>query len=67
MISLVKSFALALAPRRIRVNAVAPGVIETDMTRTILSEDRFRDKYLQEIRSGIRSMRDLVRALSTSS
>jgi NAD(P)-dependent dehydrogenase (short-subunit alcohol dehydrogenase family) len=29
VISLVKSFALALAPRRIRVNSVAPGIIET--------------------------------------
>lgn len=29
IISLVKSFALALAPRRIRVNSVAPGIIET--------------------------------------
>lgn len=29
IISLVKSFALALAPRLIRVNSVAPGIIET--------------------------------------
>ncbi len=29
IISLVKSFAVALAPRRIRVNSVAPGIIET--------------------------------------
>lgn len=29
ILSLVKSFAIALAPRRIRVNSVAPGIIET--------------------------------------
>jgi len=31
VISLVKSFALALAPRAIRVNAVAPGIVETPL------------------------------------
>jgi NAD(P)-dependent dehydrogenase (short-subunit alcohol dehydrogenase family) len=31
VISLVKSFALALAPRRIRVNSVAPGIIATPL------------------------------------
>lgn len=31
VISLVKSFALALAPRGVRVNAVAPGIVETDL------------------------------------
>jgi 3-oxoacyl-[acyl-carrier protein] reductase len=32
MDTLVKHFALALGPRGIRVNAVAPGVVETDMS-----------------------------------
>lgn len=31
VISLVKSFAVALAPRRIRVNSVAPGIVETPL------------------------------------
>jgi 3-oxoacyl-[acyl-carrier protein] reductase len=30
--TLVRHFAVALGPKRIRVNAVAPGVIETDMS-----------------------------------
>jgi 3-oxoacyl-[acyl-carrier protein] reductase len=30
--TLVKHFASALGPRGIRVNAVAPGVVETDMS-----------------------------------
>lgn len=31
VLSLTRSFALALAPRSVRVNAVAPGMIETDL------------------------------------
>jgi NAD(P)-dependent dehydrogenase (short-subunit alcohol dehydrogenase family) len=31
VISLVKSFALALAPAGVRVNAVAPGIVDTDL------------------------------------
>jgi len=40
--TLVKHFASALGPRGIRVNAVAPGVVETDMsnfTRTEAGRD----------------------------
>jgi 3-oxoacyl-[acyl-carrier protein] reductase len=52
VLGITMSAALELARYGVRVNAVAPGVIETDMTRTILSQDRFRDKYLQEIPLG---------------
>ncbi|HYI01136.1 SDR family NAD(P)-dependent oxidoreductase [Hyalangium sp.] len=35
--SFIRALAVELAPRNIRVNAVAPGVIETEMTRDLLS------------------------------
>ncbi len=45
--ALTRALAVELAPRRITVNAVAPGVIETDMSREIL------DRAADEVRSRI--------------
>src|ERR1035437_9429069 len=39
-ISFAKSLAVELAPHGIRVNCVAPGWVETEMTRDALSTDR---------------------------
>jgi 3-oxoacyl-[acyl-carrier protein] reductase len=38
VVTLVHGFARELGPKGITVNAVAPGVIETDMTKTIIAE-----------------------------
>ena len=44
--SLTKSWALELASRRIRVNAVAPGYVETDMTKEHLGDPQTRSDAL---------------------
>jgi 3-oxoacyl-[acyl-carrier protein] reductase len=44
--SLTKSWALELAGRRIRVNAVAPGYVETDMTAAHLGDPATRENAL---------------------
>jgi len=45
--SFTKSWALELAPRRIRVNAVAPGYVETDMTAEHFSNPETRENALR--------------------
>ena len=44
--SFTKSWALELAPRKIRVNAVAPGYVETDMTAAHLSKPEVKQDIL---------------------
>jgi 3-oxoacyl-[acyl-carrier protein] reductase len=45
--SFTRSWALELAPRRIRVNAVAPGYVETDMTAEHFSNPETRENALR--------------------
>ena len=44
--SLTRSWALELAPRKIRVNAIAPGYVETDITAEHLGNPKTRENAL---------------------
>lgn len=45
--ALTRSWALELAPRKIRVNAVAPGYVETDMTGKYFSDPKKRKNAVE--------------------
>lgn len=52
IIELTKEMAIELAPNKIRVNAIGPGVIETDMTKGILSDAASAKQFLGAIPMG---------------
>ncbi len=51
IIELTREMALELAPN-ITVNAIGPGVIETDMTKDLLADKNARENFLQSIPLG---------------
>ncbi len=52
VVALTENMALDLATRGINVNAVAPGIIETDMTKEMLSDEKGKMNLLARIPKG---------------
>jgi NAD(P)-dependent dehydrogenase (short-subunit alcohol dehydrogenase family) len=52
LIGLTREAARELAAYNIRVNAVCPGVIETEMTHSLRQDEAMMNKWLQEIPAG---------------
>ena len=52
VVALTESMALDLAKKGINVNSVAPGAIETDMTKGSLSDEASKNAFLARIPKG---------------
>lgn len=49
VIELTKEVAIELAPHKINVNCIGPGVIETDMTKGLLNDEKMKQGLLMKI------------------
>lgn len=52
VVGMVEDLAIELGPRGININAIGPGVIETDMTQGILSDEKTKAGMLSRIPKG---------------
>lgn len=66
VVTLTKSLAVELAPRKIRVNAIAPGVVETELVSRMFRN--FADKQIERVRQmhplGFGSVEDVASAVA---
>lgn len=49
VVALTEAMAVDLAPKEINVNAIAPGMIETDMTLSLLADEKFKASIMGRI------------------
>ena len=52
VIGMTEALALELGPKGINVNAIAPGAIETDMTKQALSDEKTKQAMLMQVPKG---------------
>ena len=52
VVGMTEALALELGPRGINVNAIAPGAIETDMTKQALSDEKTKQAMLMQVPKG---------------
>lgn len=64
VLSLTKTMAAELAPHRIRVNAIAPGVIDTDMVAGIVNDPSFKQTLAAKAPFGIGRPEDIANAVA---
>jgi 3-oxoacyl-[acyl-carrier protein] reductase len=65
IVGLTKSGALELGRYGVRVNAVAPGTTETEMTEPILANEKLRDKIVGEVLLGrLGTVEDIAAAVA---